>query len=124
MFEVLQNLEKSSLLLIDVMRNRVALEFVARDAAPETGQKLLREAFDKGRLVKVSKRMPSAKEVREVCKLVYDWSVDGPIMSAYFMMTAAVNAIRNHSYFVSGYLMTLILYTSVHDRAEMTFGIR
>ena len=95
MFEVLKKLGKSSLLLIDVQKNKVVQEFVARGAAPETGQRLVEEAFTKGRMVRSSKRLPSFKELREVCNLVYDWAVDGPIMLAYFMMTAAVNqAIR------------------------------
>ena len=104
---MLKNLGKSSLLLIDVQKNKV-----------------VQEAFTKGRMVRGSKRLPSFKELREVCNLVYDWPVDGPIMLAYFMMTAAVNTIRNHSYFISGYLMTLILHAALFNRDEMTFGVR
>ena len=121
---MLKKLGKSSLLLIDVQKNKVVQEFVARGAAPETGQRLVEEAFTKGRMVRSSKRLPSFKELREVCNLVYDWAVDGPIMLAYFMMTAAVNTIRNHSYFISGYLMTLILHAALFNRDEMTFGVR
>lgn len=121
---MLERLGKSSLVLIDVQKNKVARKFIAKNAAPETSDRLIREAYAKGRLIRTSKSLPSIKELREVCKLVYDWSIDGPIMLAYLLMTAAINTIRNHSYFVSGYLMTLILYSGVRDSEEMTAGVR
>ena len=124
-YNTLKSFGKSNLLLIDVKNNKVFDKFQSKTSEKGQIDRLKHEAYAMGRLIKKSRlesEMFSFKYLMEYLKIIFDWSLDGPMILTSLFLMFVTNFIGGYLTVINAHLISLYADTTVVKGEQLLTG--